>query len=140
MRVVIDTNVLLQMAAAGTKSPLLVFWQARQFDLYLSHEIVNELKALLSRPKIQRFVSQTSGKQFLDLLGERAVFVIPATNYPRCRDADDDMVIATAVAAQADYLITIDKDIYDDSDLANELSAYAIKTLTPGRFQSLLRA
>jgi predicted nucleic acid-binding protein len=70
------------MAAAGTKSPLLVFWRARRFDLYLSPEIVNELKALLSRPKIQRFVSQTSGKQFLDLLGERAVFVIPATNYP----------------------------------------------------------
>jgi putative PIN family toxin of toxin-antitoxin system len=90
MIVVIDTNVLLKMAAAGTRSPLFASWQAHQFDLYLSVEMLAELEDVLSRPKIKKFVRPPVGKHFLKLLVERAVFVPPARLFPHSRDPDDD--------------------------------------------------
>ena len=37
--------------------------------------------------------------------------VVLDTNQPVCRDAPDDMVLATAVAAGADVLVTGDQDL-----------------------------
>jgi len=75
----------------------------------------------------------------LTLLAERAIFVQTATQFPHSRDPDDDKVIATAVAAQADYLITIDKDLYDDPTLVAALAERGIQVMQPGPFQILLR-
>lgn len=138
MNVVIDTSVLLKMASTGTRSPLFTFWQSQQFDLYLSPEILSELEDVLSRPKIQRFLPPRSGKRFLALLVERAIFVQPSLDFPRSRDPKDDKVVATAVAANATYLITVDKDLYDDANLVAVLAnEYRIQVLTPAHFQIL---
>lgn len=139
MNIVVDTGVLLQMAAAGDRSPLFALWQARSFDLYLSVALLSELEDVLSRPNIQKFVRPASGKQFLAFLVERAILVQPAADFPRSRDPNDDNVVATAVAAHADYLITIDKDLYDDAALATTLAGYGIQVVQPGRFHALIR-
>jgi uncharacterized protein len=139
MNVVIDTGVLLKIAAAGVHSPLFASWQAHHFDLYLSHEMLSELEEVLSRPKVQKFVHANSGQRFLTLLAERAIFVQPAAHFPHSRDPDDDKVIATAVAAPADYLITVDKDLYDDPALVAALAKQGIQVMQPGPFQILLR-
>ncbi|MCC6605643.1 MAG: putative toxin-antitoxin system toxin component, PIN family [Anaerolineae bacterium] len=139
MIVVVDTNVLLKMAAARTGSPLFASWQSRHFDLYLSIEMLAELEDVLSRPKIQRFVRPSVGKQFLKLLVERAVFVLPAHEFPHSRDPGDDKVVATAVAAQANYLVTVDKDLYDDATLVTILAEQGIQVVQPGHFHTLLR-
>ena len=48
-----------------------------------------------------------------------------------CRDADDDNIIACAVAAKADYLVTGDSDLL-------EIKCYQdIKILTPRDFEVL---
>jgi uncharacterized protein len=139
MNIVIDTSVLLQMAAAGARSPLFALWQSRQFDLYLSPQILSELEDTFSRPKIQRFIRPTTGKHFLQLLVERAIFVQPAATFPHSRDPNDDKILATAVAANADYLVTLDKDLYDDPALVAALAEKGIQVLQPGPFQTLLR-
>ena len=139
MIVVIDTSVLLKIAAAGVRSPLFTSWQARQFDLYLSVEMLAELEDVLSRPKIQKFVPPAVGKQFLRLLVERAIFVPIAHNFPHSRDPEDDKVVATAVAAKADYLITVDKDLYADPALVAALAERGVRVVQPGHFQTLLR-
>jgi uncharacterized protein len=139
MNLVIDTGVLLKMAGAGIHSPLFAAWQAHRFDLYLSHEMLSELEDVFSRPHIQKFVHPNSGQRFLTLLAERAIFVQPATQFPHSRDPDDDQVIATAVAAHVDYLITVDKDLYDDPTLVTALAERGIQVMQPGPFQISLR-
>jgi len=48
-----------------------------------------------------------------------------------CRDADDDNIIACAVAAKADYLVTGDADLL-------EINSYKdIKIITPRDFEAL---
>ena len=134
MNVVIDTNVLVKMAASGKQEPLFVAWRNRQFDLYLSLPIFKELEDVLSRPKMQRFVRPDTAARFLSELQRKAIFVDTADEHPHCRDRKDDMVIATAVSAKADFLITIDKDLYDDPDFVTTMHKLGIQVVLPPVF------
>ena len=49
-----------------------------------------------------------------------------------CRDTDDDNIIACAVAAKADYLVTGDADLLDIKAYQN------VKIITPRDFEALL--
>lgn len=134
MNVVIDTSVLLKMAMSGMKLPLFVAWRVRQYDLVLSEPILRELEGVLARPKIKRFIRPSVVTRFLTDLRDGAIFVEPASDYPYCRDPKDDVVIATAVAAQANYLITADKDLYDDPDLVEDMKNLGVHILSPALF------
>jgi uncharacterized protein len=139
MIVVIDTNVLVKMAAGGTREPLFVAWRNRQFDLCLSLPVFQELEDVLSRPKMQRFVQPAAASRFLTELLHKAIFVDPAAEHPHCRDPKDDVVIATAVSAKADFLITIDKDLYDDLDFVAAMNRSGIQVVLPPVFLKSLR-
>jgi putative PIN family toxin of toxin-antitoxin system len=139
MRVVVDTGELLRMAAATHQSPLFVAWEERQIILVMSPPTMAELVSVLSRPKTQRFLPRQRGERFLNLLRQRALFVDTALDYPACRDPGDGAIIATAVAGLVDYLITIDKDIYDDPQLVSALQKMNIRVIRPGAFFGQLR-
>ncbi len=134
MRAVIDINILLKMAANGEHSPLMIAWMESRFQLFISDEIMEELEIVLKRPGIQRFVRGRRGEQFKVTLRERAAFVKPADEAPRCRDPKDDIVIATAVSAQADFLVTADKDLYDDPELVASMNKLGIQIVLPPEF------
>ena len=69
----------------------------------------------------------------------KSVFVIPAADFPRCRDPKDDMVIATAVAARAEYIVTTDLDLLDDADLSRRLqAAWHIRVVEPAEFLAVV--
>lgn len=139
MRVVIDTNQLLRMAAAGERSPLFIAWEVHQFDLVISTEMLTELEEVIARPKTQRFLPFGRGQRFIGLIHKRALFIIPATNTPHCRDPKDDIVIATAVAAQAEFIVTADRDLLDDETLRQSLAEHNIQVMWPIEFLALLR-
>lgn len=138
MNVVIDTNVLVKMAAGGKRDPLFVAWRNRQFNLHLSLPIFQELEDVLYRPKMQRFVRSTVAARFLAELLDKAIFVDPADKHPHCRDPKDDVVIATAVSAQVDFLITIDKDLYDDPEFVANMDRSGIQVVLPSVFLKML--
>jgi len=49
----------------------------------------------------------------LSLLRERSEVVKPASLDKRiCRDPDDDLVLATALASRADFIVTGDDDLF----------------------------
>jgi len=66
-------------------------------------------------------------------LWTRACVVEPALEFPRCRDPKDDDVIATAVVDCPCYLLTADRDLYDDADLATALHNLEIYVYAPAR-------
>jgi putative PIN family toxin of toxin-antitoxin system len=138
MRVVVDTNLLVRMAAAGDLSPLFKAWQQRAFHLVVSAQLLAELQNVIARPKIQRFLRPDRAKQFLDLIHERAIFVTPASNAPTCRDPKDDMIIATAIAAEAGFIVTSDKDLLDDEKLQQALADYNLRVVYPLEFLKLI--
>lgn len=109
MRVVLDTNVLIAAFVARGQCHELLEHLSRAHQLVTSEAILGELAAKLAgkigaRPETVR--------RTLALLRSRMEIVEAAPlPSPVCRDPDDDVVLATALAADADCLITGDSDL-----------------------------
>ncbi len=118
------------MAASAHHLPLYTAWRQRRFALVLSVEMLDEFIDVMARPGVRRFLPPTRGREFVTLLRTRALFVSPASEFPPCRDPGDAMVVATAVAARPCYLVTADRDLYDDAALVaalRELEVYVVQ-------------
>jgi putative PIN family toxin of toxin-antitoxin system len=140
MRAVVDTNLLLRMAASRQQLPLYRAWRERRFTLVVSSPVVDEFTSVMERPKVRRFLPSGHGQAFVALLRSLALFVDPAADFPRCRDPKDDIVIATAVAASPCFLVTSDRDLYDDADLAARMSELAVEVIQAGEFLARLHS
>ena len=110
MRVVIDTNVLVSAALKDRDPEAVIQWVVAHPDwLWLvTPEILAEYKAVLSRPKFG--LPQELLDRWFALLDAVTTPVLadPPLKFPR--DQTDAAFLACAVAGQADYLITGDRD------------------------------
>jgi putative PIN family toxin of toxin-antitoxin system len=130
MRVVLDTNVLL--AAFGTRglceSVLEVCLAGH--ELIVSEHILNETRTHLTA-KFKVPAKQT--REMIALLRDRATIVSPKQlPVDVCRDPDDVPVLGTAVAGDADCLVTGDGDLLELGDFRK------IPILTPRAFYQSL--
>jgi putative PIN family toxin of toxin-antitoxin system len=77
--------------------------------------IVREIVEVLKRPEITskiRFVAGMDARRVLDLLSQ-AELVEVAQIAQVSRDPKDDKFLATAVAGEADYVVSEDRDLLD---------------------------
>lgn len=75
---------------------------------------MSELADVISRPKFDAILvrSNTSRNSILDELHRLAEVIEPPSLLQQvCRDADDDEVLATAIAGQADIIVSGDDDL-----------------------------
>ena len=82
MHAVVDTNVLLRMAAGERRSPLFVAWREKRFILVVSAGMLNEFRDVATRPKVRRFLPPLRGKKFIEMVQDLALFVTPAREFP----------------------------------------------------------
>jgi putative PIN family toxin of toxin-antitoxin system len=111
--------VFLQAAVsrAGPAYALVAQVETGRIDLLLSQDVVDEVREVLLRPAVQkkfplltiRFVDE-----FLHRMGSLAVFIehVPPT-FRSTRDPDDEIYVNLALAGQARYLVTRDRDLLD---------------------------
>ncbi len=114
MHIVLDTNVVLSaLLWCGTPHHLLALIRQRgDVQLYASPALLEELADVLSRPfAAQRLarIDKTSHEVLADYA--RVVELIEPATVPRIvvGDIDDDQVIAIAVAARADLVVSGDR-------------------------------
>lgn len=111
MRVVFDTNVLLAgVTTRGLCEELLdACLGCEECTVVLSEHILHEF----SRQAVAKFgVPDDEVRRAVEFLRSQVELVEPAkVPAGACRDADDLPVLGTAVAAQADCLVTGDKDL-----------------------------
>lgn len=138
MIVVIDTNELLRMASASNMSPLFAAWRADRFDLALSSELLAEMLDAADKPRVRRFLSAARIQRFIGVAIDEAVFVEPALSFPHCRDPKDDVVIATAVAAHAEYIVTNDGDLHEAALATRLRDECGIQVVWPNEFLETL--
>ncbi len=80
----------------------------------LSVPLLAELREVLNYPKIRKrlVASAIDSELFVELLPFFTVQVdLTGVEVPRPRDAGDEMVLATLVASQAEWLVSGDEDL-----------------------------
>lgn len=119
--VVIDSTILvsafLTATSGGASHELLRFAAEGAFTLHLSPAIVRETEdVLLTRKHLRdRYrYDDEDVREFIAGLQVLAEVTAEITDVRRVvRDPNDDIVIACAIAVDADYIVTRDKDLPD---------------------------
>jgi putative PIN family toxin of toxin-antitoxin system len=116
MRLVLDTNVVVSaLLWQGTPYRLLqTIHQEPGIRIYSSPALLNELADVLTRPFASRRMALI-GKTVHDVLADylEAIELVESDEVPRAvpTDPDDDQVIAAALAAKADCIVSGDSDL-----------------------------
>lgn len=116
VRIVLDTNTIISglISPGGLPRQLLDKARSQQFGLCSSTVLMVELLDVLSREKFTSRLSQ-AGIIPLDIVRDlrRLASICTPTNVPRviANDPDDDHVLACAVMAQADLIVSGDKHL-----------------------------
>ncbi|MDP3895031.1 putative toxin-antitoxin system toxin component, PIN family [Nocardioides sp.] len=115
MRAVIDTNVLLSgLLWHGAPHALIEHVRAGTLAMVSSPALLAELAEVVSRAKFGKILarSNTPRERFLAEMRQLAEVILPPPlPQPVCRDPDDDHVLACALAAQADLIVSGDADL-----------------------------
>lgn len=119
MTVVLDTNVIVAALVAKGLCHEVVVRALGSSTVVSSPALLDELEQTLRA----KFTLGPAATAFLEQLRLRVHLVTPATlAAPVSRDADDDVVLGTAVAADARLVVTGDQDLlvirrYNDIDI-----------------------
>jgi uncharacterized protein len=136
MKAVLDTNILASgaISATGTVSTIVDAWRSGQFRVIVSTPILAELERTLQKPYFRRYLTEKQSSRFLKLLQRRAsVSPIMVSVHEVATHQEDDVILATAVSAKADYLVT------GDSKLQQVGTYQGVAILSPRRFLEILR-
>jgi putative PIN family toxin of toxin-antitoxin system len=117
IRVVLDTNVLVRsLKSRHSRSPnkqILRLWLfERRLQLIVSKELVEEYLGVFS--DILGLDGKLTDQWRLRFLADsRSTLTGLGRRFSESRDPDDNLVLATAHAGQAAYLVTNDRDLLD---------------------------
>ena len=131
MNVLVDTNVVIS-AVIRDRLPQRVIDEIVSRDDWfwiVTTEIETEYREVLARPKFK--VPAAIQQSWRALVEEVTVRVSPTTPPPFPRDPKDELFLAAALASDADYLITGDKDLLDEQPLVST------QILRPAEFAGL---
>ena len=124
MKVIFDTNVLVSIAITPKGSKLYQiaeYWQDELFIVYISNPILVELeRTLLTIPYFQVRISLAHVRNYLSLVRSSATEIAIRTEldhnelrekYGGMFNLEDDLILATALDAEASYIVTGDKNL-----------------------------
>jgi putative PIN family toxin of toxin-antitoxin system len=129
--VVLDPNILASgvISSTGTVSTIMDVWRSGQFQVIVSAPILDELARTLQKPYFRRYLTDTQSSRFLKLLRKRVtVSPITVSVHGVATHPEDDVILATAVSAKVDYLVT------GDSKLERVGTYQGVAILSPRRF------
>jgi len=110
VRVVFDTNVIVSGLLRAGSPPDLLRQASRRLTLVSSEWQLDELRRVSRYPRLKsRFAPHEAGR-LVGQIRRVAVMVDPASGVAVSPDPDDDPLIATAIAGDAQYLVTGDKN------------------------------
>lgn len=123
MRAIIDTNVFIAgLLWRGSPHVLLEHAHAGTLTVISSSTLIAELAGVLGRAKFAAILSKTSTSLERTTAEVRQLAEIidpPPLEHPVCRDSTDDHVLALALSANADMVVSGDDDLLVLGSFAN---------------------
>ena len=138
MKAVIDTNVLIAgLLWRGPPHALLEQVRAGIVSLVSSPALLAELADVIGRTKFDAILMRTNTSRERSLTAVRQLAEViepPPLPQPVCRDPDDDHVLALAVAAKVELIVS------GDNDLLSLESFESIAIVAPAQAVSIIEA
>lgn len=123
MRAIIDTNVFIAgLLWRGSPHVLLEHARAGMLAVISSSTLIAELEDVLGRAKFAAIFSKTSTSLERTIAEVRQLAELidpPPLERPVCRDSTDDHVLALALSANADMVVSGDDDLLVLRSFAN---------------------
>ena len=115
MRVILDTNIVLSgLFWHGSPHTLLNHVRDGTLTLISSPALLAELAEVIERPKFDAILARSHTSRERSLVEIQALAEVVTHDplpIPVCRDADDDAVLACALAARVDLIVSGDSDL-----------------------------
>lgn len=110
-RVVLDTNIVISAVLTEGSPSRALRWVLDHAALVFSDATFEELASRLLKPKFDRYVGLQRRSELLADLKAMAEWTAISGALQASRDPDDDKVLETALAGQADCIVTGDGDL-----------------------------
>jgi uncharacterized protein len=143
LRAVLDTNILAAgfarlfdpQRSTSVLAAIILAWSGGQFTLVVSEAILAELDRTLRQGYFRRRLSADDAAALLDMVRTDSFLVEPAADvHGSAPHASDDLILGTAVAGHAEYLVT------GDYDLRRVGAFRGIQLVSPLTFFDILQA
>jgi len=113
-RVVLDTNVVISsLLFKGGLSSIVGLWREGKIVPIISKETFDELRAVLEYPKFSLSRAEIKSLIEHEILPFFEVVHVSKHIKGACRDPGDDKFISCAISANAEFIVTGDKDLSD---------------------------
>lgn len=135
IKAVLDTNVLASGFVRPEPPPgqVLAAWRAGLFTLVVSEHVLAELAATFGGSYFRRHLTPRQRASNLALVRNEAIITLLTTEvHGIASHPEDDIILATAVSCQADYLVT------GDSNLQEVGSYRGVSIISPRQFLEIL--
>ncbi len=110
-----DATVLVSAAISRVGNPdrIVRAWQDAELNLVVCPELLREVRSVLGRPRLRRYISEVEATEYVDLLAAAAdvredpLLVEPVV----LADPRDDYLFALAREAGVDFVVSGDKHL-----------------------------
>ena len=113
LRLVIDTNLWISFIISKKLNLLEPILFAENTRILFSSELVEELQATITKPKLNKYFSENALEEMLTVFDPYIDFITVKSTVSICRDPNDNFLLALAKDGKANYLLTGDNDLLD---------------------------
>ncbi|MDR2839984.1 MAG: putative toxin-antitoxin system toxin component, PIN family [Paludibacter sp.] len=112
MNIIVDTNLWVSFLIGKRLKELKKLLNDKNLHIFVCNQLLDELKDVTSRKKIQKYVGITDIIDTFDLINNFCQYVVIQQNaQSSVRDINDLYLLSLADTVKAEYLITGDKDL-----------------------------
>jgi putative PIN family toxin of toxin-antitoxin system len=112
-KVIIDTNLWISFLIGKELQNLKDLIVTEKIQLVTTDQLLNELKIVVARPKLQKYFDHEKVTELISLLDIVSEKVKIKKIEQICRDPKDDFLLALSKESKANYLVTGDKDLLE---------------------------
>lgn len=131
--VIFDTNVLVSYLIGKSLRNLSQHFASGQVRMVLCDELVEELRIVCARPKLDRYLDSTAVSEFINLMMQIGKVHQIRESVNICRDPKDNFLLSLSISSKARYLVTGDSDLLVLEDFRG------CKIVSPTEFIALLQ-
>ena len=114
MKVLFDTNLWISFMIVKRLSTLADELYRSDVEVYVSEQLLNEIRTVIARPKFDRLISTETRYNFFEMVYNVCHMTnINVVAISPIRDIKDVYLLSMAQSVPVDYIISGDKDLTD---------------------------